>query len=70
MQEVALKADEAAGRALSPDSPVVTFAQLQHDQELALAAKPHWVDDKKKDRVTVPVEQAMSYLARHAGEMP
>jgi hypothetical protein len=70
MAEVAVKADEATARALSPDSPVVTFAELQHEQELALAAKPHWVDEKKKDRVTVPIGQAIAYLAKHEGKLP
>jgi hypothetical protein len=70
MQEIALKAHDATERALSPDSPTVTFAELKQGQELALDAKPHWVDEKKKDRVTVPIGQAMAYLARHEGNLP
>ncbi|MGD0767685.1 MAG: hypothetical protein ABSB42_05745 [Tepidisphaeraceae bacterium] len=70
MDEVAVKADEAAARALSPDSPTVTFAELKQGQELALDAKPHWVDDKKKDRVAVPIGQAITYLANHGGKLP
>ena len=70
MAEVAVKADEATARALSPDSPVVTFAELQQQQQLALAAKPHWVDEKKTDRVAVPIDEAMAYLAKHEGKLP
>jgi hypothetical protein len=70
MDEVAVKANDAIGRELSPDSPTVTFAELKQGQQLALDAKPHWVDDKKKDRVTVPISQAMAYLAKHEGKLP
>jgi hypothetical protein len=68
--EIAIKAQEANARALSPDSPTVTFADLKQQQLTALADKPHWVDTAKKDRMTVPIEDAMNYMATHNFQMP
>jgi len=68
--EIALKAQEASARALDPNSPTVTFAELKQGQKDALAAKPHWVDETKKDRMTMPIDDAMNYLATHDGKMP
>jgi hypothetical protein len=70
INEFALKSQDASQRALSGDAPVTTLAQLQQDQKHALAAKPHWVDEKKKDRVAVPVSVAINYLTFHNGNLP
>ena len=68
--ETAIKAQEASERALSADSPTVTLAQLTHGQLENLAAKPHWVDETKKDLMTMPIDQAMEYLASHNLKTP
>jgi hypothetical protein len=68
--EIAIKAQEATARALSPDSPTVTFADLKQQQLTALSDKPHWVDEKTKDRMTMPIGDAMNYLAAHNLKMP
>jgi hypothetical protein len=70
INEMALKAQDASGRALSGDSPDTTFAQLQKDQNHALSAKPHWIDEKKKDRTTIPMKEAIAYLQLHGGNLP
>jgi hypothetical protein len=68
--ETAIKAQEASERALSADSPTVTLAQLTHGQLENLSAKPHWVDETKKDLMTMPIDQAMEYLASHNLKTP
>lgn len=68
--EIAIKAQDAGQRALEGDSPETTFAQLQQEQKHALVAKPHWVDESKKDRVTMPVNEAIGYLTFHSGNLP
>jgi spermidine synthase len=68
--EVMLKAGEAFERAPTLGLPNPTFAELKDTQTGALAAKPHWVDAKKKDRVAVPIGDAMEYLENHGGKLP
>ncbi len=53
-----------------PGLPDPTFAELKDKQKEALAAKPHWVDEKKKTAVTMPIRQAMDYLESHDGRLP
>jgi hypothetical protein len=67
--EVALKADEAAGRALDSASPTKSFAELKQEQLDALKADPHWTDTTKKTRVAVPIADAIAYLTDHQGKM-
>lgn len=69
-QEVMLEANEAAARAGSLGLPDPTFVELKDKQKEALAAKPHWVDEKKKTAVTMPIRQAMDYLESHDGRLP
>jgi len=68
--EIAVKADEAAAAALDSQLPNKTVAELLNGQKLALVAKPHWVDDKKKDRVAIPIEDAKTYLENNGGKLP
>jgi hypothetical protein len=68
--EMSIKAQEAYSRALEPDSPTFSFPALKQGQLDALAAKPHWVDETKKDRMTMTIDDAMSYVAGHQGKMP
>jgi hypothetical protein len=46
------------------------FPQLKAQQLVALEGKTHWTDDKKKTRATMPVKDAMSWLAEHNGNLP
>lgn len=68
--EIAIKAADAQSESLDPNSPTVTFAQLKQTQLLALAAKPHYVDEKKKDRVAIPIDDAKTYFIEHGGKLP
>jgi hypothetical protein len=68
--EVAIKAVEASQRSLDPDSPTFSFPQLKQGQLDNLSAKAHWVDETKKDRMTMPIDDAVKYLATHDGKMP
>jgi hypothetical protein len=68
--EIMLKSGEAAARALTLDLPSASFAELQEMQRKALASKPHWVDEKTKTRVTLPIADAVEYLENHAGKLP
>jgi len=68
--EITLKSGEAAERALSIDLPSASFAELQEMQRKALASKPHWVDEKTKTRVTLPIADAVEYLENHAVKLP
>jgi hypothetical protein len=68
--EIMLKSGEAAARSLTIELPNATFAELKKGQEKALWAKTHWVDEKKKTRVTMPIDEAMEYLADHSGKLP
>jgi hypothetical protein len=70
INEVAIKAAEAQERAIDPSSPVKSFAELKQEQKTALAAKAHWIDTTKKDRVAIPIDDAMAYLADHGGKLP
>jgi hypothetical protein len=71
IDETAIKAQDAVQRSLLGDAPEPTFAELKQGQQLALEAKPpHWIDDKKKDRTTIPIGEAMSYLQMHGGNLP
>ncbi|HEX4053594.1 MAG TPA: hypothetical protein VHX86_04955 [Tepidisphaeraceae bacterium] len=69
-EETMLKANEAQNRASTLELPDPTFGQLKEGQEKALAAKPHWMDEKKKTAVAVPIRQAMAYLENHEGRLP
>jgi hypothetical protein len=69
-EEQMLKSEEAAARAGSLQLPDPSFTELKDEQKQALAAKPHWVDEKKKDRVTIPIREAMAYLASQDGRLP
>ena len=55
---------------LDPDSPTFSFPQLKQGQLDNLNAKAHWVDETKKDRMTMPIDDAVKYLAMHDGKMP
>jgi hypothetical protein len=73
--EIAQKAQEAYTQdtALSLGAPLASpmpFPELKEQQKTALEAKPHWTDDKKKDRATMRIEDAMDYLAAHGGNLP
>ncbi|SRR3984957_5376769 len=68
--EIALKSNDAAERATTIGLPNATFAELKEGQKNALAAKPHWVDEKKKTRVAMPINDAMAYLENHGGALP
>jgi hypothetical protein len=68
--EIALKAEESAAAAVDAQLPNKTLAQLLAGQKLALVAKPHWVDPQKKDRVAIPIEDAMAYLENNGGKLP
>jgi hypothetical protein len=61
--ETVIKAAEAYTR---PNNWLVT---LQRGQRLAINGKPAWAD-KKAGTVTMPIEQAMDYLAAHDGKLP
>lgn len=50
--------------------PDPSFVELKDEQQKALAAKPHWLDEKKKTAVTLPIRQAMEYLENHEGRLP
>jgi hypothetical protein len=68
--EIVLKSGEAAARALTIGLPNATFAELKEGQKKSLVAKTHWVDVKKKTRVTLPIDEAMEYLANNSGKLP
>jgi hypothetical protein len=68
--EIALKAAEAAQRAPTNDFPYKTFAALKVEQQGNLTAPPHWVDPKTKAAVTIPIDQAIDYLANNGGKLP
>ena len=68
--EMALKANEAAARAVSMDLPQASFADLKAGQNNALNEKPHWVDAKKKTMVAIPIKDAIVYMENHGGNLP
>jgi hypothetical protein len=68
--EIAIKSSEATARSLTIGLPNATFAELKAGQNLALNAKAHWTDEKKKTRVTLPINDAIAYLERNAGNLP
>jgi hypothetical protein len=69
--EIAVKAEAAAADSADMQLPTKTLAELVNGQKLALAAKPpHWIDDKKKDRATIPIEDAKTYLENNGGKLP
>lgn len=68
--EIALKAAEAAERAPTEDFPNKSFAALKAEQQDNLSAKPHWVDPKTKAAATIPIAQAIDYLATNGGKLP
>jgi hypothetical protein len=68
--EIMLKSAEATERSLTIGLPNATFAELKAGQNLALNAKSHWTDEKKKTRVTLPINDAIAYLERNAGKLP
>ena len=69
-EEVMLGNAQAAQRADSLGLPDPTFAELKHGQLENLAAKPHWVDTKKKTLAAIPKDDAIAYLENHQGRLP
>ena len=73
--EIAQKNQEAYmedASMLVPGSLVnpMPFPQLKSQQKAALENKPHWTDDKKKTRATMPIDDAMAWLEEHQGNLP
>jgi hypothetical protein len=68
--EIALKNSEAQSRALDPNMPTIGFLELREQQLTALSSKPHWVDAAKKDRATIPIDDAIAFLSQHSGKLP
>jgi hypothetical protein len=69
-EEVMLKNAQATARADTLGLPDPTFVELKDGQKQALATKPHWLDEKKKTAVVIPITEAMHYLENHRGRLP
>jgi hypothetical protein len=68
--EFLIKSEEATARSLTIGLPNATFAELKEGQLHALDAKAHWTDAKKRDRVAIPINDAIAYLEGNAGKLP